>query len=480
MEKINSRICVIGGGSAGIGAALAASRLGVDTVLVEKNSRLGGTSVNSGVNCWEPVAGATGIPFEIYRELKKIPDAVGIYSNNRHFVSPEHNIPPFPGGESIIDTHKTYADTLLRSGTNGLAKDFEKCREQLHGVIFEPDSFDQVVKTLIGRTGLCQVLTGKSYSRVDLEDDGEIHSIVLDDGTVIESQLWIDCCGELTRDAGANIMEGEESRTEFDEPSAPETPVRRYNAVSLIFRCSPVEKPEIQPLPETIPEKIWWAETFPALCCTHYPNGDRNCNMLPTMIGVEYKKLGKLEAYEECKRRIWCFWHYLQLNFPEFQHFKLSEIFPEAGVRETFRVRCEYILREQDLVAGISGQEHHDFIAISDHMMDSHGAPGKVAGELKEPYGIPYRCLIPEGFERLLVAGKIAGFSSIASSSCRLSRTMIQLGQAAGTAAALASHSNRCFIDIPIEILQDTLRRQYVQLTWPVPNEIREYLMKSD
>ena len=101
MPEIKCQLCVVGGGSAGIGAAIAASRLGVDTLLVEKEAMLGGTSTVAGVNCWEPVAGATGIPFEIFTRLQQIPNAVGIYSIGRHCCHPNHNTPPFPGGESL-------------------------------------------------------------------------------------------------------------------------------------------------------------------------------------------------------------------------------------------------------------------------------------------------------------------------------------------------------------------------------------------
>ena len=54
-------LAVIGGGSGGFGAALAAARMGVDVVLVEKADCLGGNSVRGGVNCWEMGAGGTGI-----------------------------------------------------------------------------------------------------------------------------------------------------------------------------------------------------------------------------------------------------------------------------------------------------------------------------------------------------------------------------------------------------------------------------------
>lgn len=64
---VSCQLAVIGAGSAGCGAALAASRLGIDTILVENYQRIGGTSTFAGVNCYEPVAGATGISRRIFR-----------------------------------------------------------------------------------------------------------------------------------------------------------------------------------------------------------------------------------------------------------------------------------------------------------------------------------------------------------------------------------------------------------------------------
>ncbi len=86
-DKNNSYdLVVIGGGSGGIAAALSAARLGVQVLLVEKESMLGGTSTVAGVCCWEPSVGGTGIPFDLYRRLKHIPDAVGIYGGGQNFV----------------------------------------------------------------------------------------------------------------------------------------------------------------------------------------------------------------------------------------------------------------------------------------------------------------------------------------------------------------------------------------------------------
>jgi len=76
---------------------------------------------------------------------------------------------------------------------------------------------------------------------------------------------------------------------------------------------------------------------------------------------------------------------------------------------------------------------------------------GSRTAALKEPYGVPYRCLIPKGWENLLVACRGASLSHIAASSCRLSRTILAFGHAAGLAAAQASakHCRVGEVDVP-------------------------------
>lgn len=110
--------------------------------------------------------------------------------------------------------------------------------------------------------------------------------------------------------------------------------------------------------------------------------------------------------------------------------------------------------------------------------MDTHGRSTGRAGcsEMEEPYGVPYRCLIPKGFQNLLIASRAAGFSSLAASSCRLSRTMIQLGQAAGTAACLAARDNTTLPQIQPDLLRTALRAQHVQLEFPMTEALTEYL----
>ena len=139
-------------------------------------------------------------------------------------------------------------------------------------------------------------------------------------------------------------------------------------------------------------------------------------------------------------------------TYPFFKNYVFDSYAPQLGIRESYRVVTEYILTQHDLMKGLYGQGHNDIIALADHRIDMHGGLG--VKDISEVYGVPYRCLVPQGFDNLLVAGKSAGFSHIAASSCRLSRTMMALGHAAGFAAWLSISEGKPVWDIPAERLK--------------------------
>ena len=474
--KSHYDLVVVGIGSGGFGAALAGARMGLDVLLLEKADRLGGNAVYSGVTMWEPGVGGTGFPFEIYQRLKARPDAVAIYSFGRHMSW--DGIDAWPGAELLPDAARTYADTLQRHrpAPDKVNEEFQK--SCLHGVIFEPDAYEQVLRTLLDETGRCTILTGTTFSDINFKD-GRITRMKLSNGAIITANAFVDGTGggALCKACGCEMMFGQEGKDRFGEPSAPETPNDRINGVTLIFRIAPTDKASIEPLPEGVPEKCWWGD-FGVMSAVRYPNGGYNCNMLPTMEGRDFMKMGYDAAYAECQRRVAAFWHYVQTRWPELQHYRRCWTAPALGVRESTRVLGEYVLTEHDLIAGLSKQTHPDIITIADHAIDRHGAGGK-GGEVGEPYGVPYRCLIPKGCHNLLIACRGASFSSLAASSCRLSRTMMQLGQAAGTAAALAREYNNDLPSVPPDQLRQELRKNHAQLEFPLSEELRQYLANS-
>ena len=466
-ERHDYDVVVMGIGSGGFGAALASARQGLSVLAVDIADEIGGNAVRSGVSMWEPGVGGTGFPFEIYQRLQKTrPESVGIYSFGRHLWWVGWD--GFPGGEHVVDPERSYRDTLQRHCPTGSTLDHDFRRTTWHGVVFEPKTYAAVLREMLDETGMVTLLTKTTFSEVRVAE-GRITGMTLTNGWDVTAQTYIDGTGSgaLCRAGGAEMLLGQESKDRFGEASAPDKPNEKLNGVTLIFRVTPTETPGIETVPEDIPRECWWGRV-PAMSAVQYPNGDYNCNMLPTMLGQEFASLGYAQAYTECNRRVRAFWRHVQSKWPEFQGYRIAAIAPALGIREGSRVLGDYVLVEEDLRAGLSKQTHPDIIAIAGHAFDRHGGGGG-GGELAEPYGIPYRCLIPKGYKNLIIACRGASFSSIAASSCRLSRTMMQLGQAAGTAAALSQRLHVDLPKVPPKKLRESLKAQHVELAWPRP-----------
>jgi len=477
-------LVVIGAGSGGFGAAFAAARLGVNTLLVEKSDWLGGNATRCGVNTWETGVGGTGIPFDLYKRLKKIPRAVGIYSINRHLCweDPAKG-PVFPGAELLIDPSKRYLDTLRQFGA---PEDYgERLFRQTHwhGVPFEPAIYAAEMGKMLAETGRCTVWKETAFTRIDV-DGRRIRSATLNNGRTVTADFFIDATADIlvAQAAGCATSLGREPRHLYDELSAPREPTDQLNGATLIYRVTPTDRSGVEALPADVPPNCWWASEFPAASCNQYPNGDFNINSLPTIQGREVMQLGYAAAYAECLRRIKAHWHHLQTVFPEFRNYRMTWIAPGLGVREGPRLLGRHVLTEHDLDAGLTGQTHDDIITIVDHLKDTHGADvHHRARNLKQPYGVPFRCLLPREIDNLAVACRGASLSSISASSCRSSRTMMQLGQAAGTAAAIARENHiTSFADVPPKELQASLTAQHVELTWPRAAALIAHLQAED
>jgi len=424
--QLEADVCVVGGGSGGFSAALAAARAGARVVLVEEQERLGGTSVQAYVSVWQP---GPGDPFarEIYQRLAKIPNAVGIIAD----CNADRSLGSF--GLWRIAPQGTYEETLCRVGLS---------RPQWRAVVFEPDALSQVVSRMLAETGRCRVLLKTRFVAAE-PDAARVASILArtSDGTPcrIAAKVFVDSTGggHLCRAVGCEMMLGPEPRSRFDEPLAPESPNDTLNAISLCYRVRKSDAPARQPPPDPP------VAAFPrsAHVC-ELPCGDLIVNPLATVPGQDLIDKGYDRSMAEARRIVLAQWHWLQAD-PTFAPYEFHSFAPMLGIRESWRVLGEYVLTQHDLAAGLDKQTHPDVIAVADHSMDVHGEGGRrVRGELKGLYGIPYRALIPKGRTNLLVACRGAGFSHIAASSCRLSRTMIAIGHAAGLAAAAAAKDN--------------------------------------
>jgi hypothetical protein len=132
----------------------------------------------------------------------------------------------------------------------------------------------------------------------------------------------------------------------------------------------------------------------------------------------------------------------------------------QIGLRESRRIRGEYVLTGEDIQ---SGARFPDGIGRGIYLIDIHnpievGTPSTLI-ELDKPYDIPYRCLVPQTFENLLVAGRCISGDHVALSSYREQSHCMVMGEAAGTAAALAIEQGQTPRNIDTDLLRTILTR---------------------
>ena len=439
--ELRADVCIVGGGSGGIGAAIGAACAGADVILIERQPQLGGTSTSAYVCNWEPGPG-NAVAREIYDRLAKVPSAVGIVSDHNH----DRRKGPF--GLWLVTPGLTYEQTLRRAGIS---------RKKWHAAVFESAAFCKGVSDMLAETGKCRTMLRTRFVEAQTEGKRVVSIKAVSDGGVtcrIRAPIYIDCTGgaHLCRSVGCQTMLGPEPAERFGERSAPDQPGKTLNAISLCYRVRKSDHPVRQVAPQP-PVKRWPKSAH----VSGLPNGDRIVNPLAMLPGRALVDLGYDEAMARCRRIVQAHWRWLQAH-PAFEDYELHSVAPMLGIRESYRVVGEYVLTQHDLLAGLKKQRHPDIIAIADHSMDVHGAGrGRVHGELSGPYGIPYRCLIPKGWGNLMVACRGASFSHIAASSCRLSRTMISLGHAAGVGAAMAAKSGVPVREVDMHALQQKL-----------------------
>jgi NADPH-dependent 2,4-dienoyl-CoA reductase/sulfur reductase-like enzyme len=194
---LRTDVCIVGGGSAGIGAAIGAARAGAKVIVVERQGRLGGTSVNAYVNNWEPGVDNV-LAREIYERMSKIPNAVGVVTDHNK----DRKMGAF--GLWLFTPGLKYEETVRRSGLH---------RSKWRALAWEPEAFCKVVGKMLDETGNCRVMLNTSFTEADV-DGTRVRSIkaVSKDGREyrIQAGVFIDCSGggHLCRAVGCETMLG--------------------------------------------------------------------------------------------------------------------------------------------------------------------------------------------------------------------------------------------------------------------------------
>jgi len=414
-ETIETDVLVIGAGAAGLPAALAASRAGAKVVLAEEDLQIGGAPVDMFVSM------PCGFPrYGIYRELL-----------------------------DILETTYNIDGTPVRK------------EEETKDHWYFPQSYLIAWTRLLRNAKQLRVLTGARCVRMMTEDAGTRTRVTgaqfctgRDTFLMVKAHVTVDASGsgEASEMAGAVCRYGRESRSEFGEPFAEDQPDNAvmpctWMFISQRFRPGPAPDFGLFKSRAFIDSGVGWYGEHqtavrerntgaylhwgPAVRCADTRN--------PVELGrAAEQALAKLAPEVEA-------WHSKGFNL---------WLAPRLGVRECRRVEGETLITMNDLK---DGKIPEDAVALGAYYLDAWGHKLTEEQRRVEPYGIPYRALIPRGMEGLLTAGKCISGTHLALSSYRVQCHAAQTGQAAGTAAALSVMARTGVRDIDLRRLQEVL-----------------------
>ena len=180
--------------------------------------------------------------------------------------------------------------------------------------------------------------------------------------------------------------------------------------------------------------------------------------------GTDARQLSGAEA--EGRRQVVDYHRFLKECVPGFEDSYLIDIAPQLGIRETRRVVADYMLTAKDVIDCV---DFADTIGVNGWPLEMH-----VAGDVRWIWPdipkargfnqLPYRMILPRGMDNLLVAGRCAGMTHEAQSAARVSGPCFVMGQAAGTAAALAIDSGAPPRSLEVPRLQRALETDGVYL----------------
>ena len=182
------------------------------------------------------------------------------------------------------------------------------------------------------------------------------------------------------------------------------------------------------------------------------PNSDFANVQLTHMRGYDpLNATDRTKAVIEGRQQMITVFEALKNHDKDFEDMSLIGAAPLLGVRESRRIVGEYTLNEDDL---LNGAKFPDGICTCGFGIDIHDSKATKQTVIHtKPYQIPFRSLIPKGFEGLLVAGRSISGTHLAMASYRVTGNCCAMGEAAGKAAAYAVKNNCSVRDIPNELI---------------------------
>lgn len=392
-------IIVVGGGPSGVGAAVSSGRCGLKTLVIEQNGCFGGMQTSGLVNPMFDNENKKGLVREIVDELRA-ENKFGAFWDmcfDYEYLKRKLDVKVTEAGVDILFNTR-FVKTLVESNhVIGVVVESKRGREAY------------MAKTVIDCSGDADVAASAGVRTEIGDDEGNLQSATL--------MFMIGGTDFLQggRDDLFNII-----KEYLDKPDCKyKLPFKHAYIIKLPGMNSAV----VQLTHMTVNNPL-----NPFEVSKLYTEGRKQC----------------IEAFEFLK------------TVPMFSNITLLQTAPFIGIRESRRIVGEYTLTADDMIGGRSFDDGFTTVTFG---IDIHKSDGSAQKCIKtKPYEIPFRCLIPKGFDGILVAGKTISGTHEAMASYRVTSDCIAMGEAAAYAANEAIVKNINIRDVDIKkIMSDKI-----------------------
>lgn len=427
-----TEVLIVGGGPAGVAAAVAAARNGADTVLIERYGHLGGMATG-GLVILIPHMSAGTKEQEITGICQEWVDRLDAIGGARH-----------PKRKDLGSTDSKKINRLKRY------QDFVIDGRVRMSVFVDPELLKCVLNDMIEEAGGKLFL--HSWGSTAIVDGKSVKGAIFESKSgrqAILSQLTIDATGDgdLFASAGA----------EFDGTINPNL---RSSMLAVVFRLAKVDykkyitfRQSEQEAWSKVSEEMQGVGGFRILPLASHRDDivwvnnwvpGKNCLNVEDITWTEVKvRQVMLKVHEILKKKV-----------PGFKRSFILDTASQIGTRCSRRLLGEYVVTENDVRSGVVFE---DTIATIPRYTENVSQ--------KSPYKcIPYRSLIPRSIENLLVAGRCFSSEMPANDQLNLIPFCVAMGEAAGTAAAMATHGHISPRNVSPKALQQQLVKQGVWL----------------
>ena len=422
-------VVVLGGGPAGIAAAASAARCGAKTLLVERYGFLGGMGTAAGVTNF------CGLHANVHGEIRQVVHGA--------------------------------ADDLLASmeRLGGLNAPHLIFGGKIAAQAYDNAAFKIAADEVVLESG-AKILFHAYAAGVAMKSGAEIDALLLETKSgrrAARGRIFIDCSGDadLAASAGAPF----EKSAQLLYPTA----MFRVNNVDAARAGDAWTR-----IPQLMEEASRKGRKFPRKGPIVRPQKNPsewrvNVTQIANAKGDAADGTDALElsaAEIEGRRQIVDFFGFLREAVPGFERAYILEIAPQVGIRETRRVVGEYQLTEEDVLGCASFE---DTIGVNGWPVEAHVKGDVIFKFVEIPASrgfnqLPYRMIVPQRIDNLLVAGRCASMTHMGQSAARVSGGCFAMGQAAGTAATLSLRAGVKPRALDVPALQRKLREDHAYL----------------